>query len=86
MKFLIISYKSRNNLFAITQTLKKLGVIVSIINTPRNISISCGLSAKTDVKNLSLVTNIIKQSGMGGFLGAYIISFINGHEQIERVL
>ncbi len=85
MKYLIIAFKSRNNLFNINKILQKHGINTAVVNTPRNISISCGLSIKVEIKALDLCKNIISRAQLNDFMGIYIVERINNHEQVTRV-
>ncbi len=85
MKYIIIAFKSRNNLLSFAKLLRINGMIVNIINTPRSTSISCGLSIKTDYRNLNNVTRILNQSNIDGFLGVYMVTRNGMHEQTQRL-
>ena len=86
MKHLIISYKSRNSLYSFAKILRANGISVNIINTPRSIAISCGLSIKTEFRYFSFVTNLIRQSNLEGFIGVFMHNSSNSHEQYQRLL
>lgn len=85
MKNLIISFKNRNNLLAFNKILVNRGIPTKIINTPRSIAISCGLSIKTDFKFYNLVLNLLNQSNASGFIGMFLYEQIGSHEQIQRL-
>ena len=85
MKYIIIAFKSRNNLLSFAKLLRINGMIVNIINTPRSTSISCGLSIKTDYRNLNNVTRILNQSKVDGFLGVYMVTRNGMHEQTQHI-
>lgn len=85
MKYIIIAFKSRNNLLSFAKLLRINGMIVNIINTPRSTSISCGLSIKTDYRNLNNVTRILNQSKVDGFLGVYLVTRNGMHEQTQHI-
>lgn len=85
MKYIIIAFKSRNNLLSFAKVLRINGMIVNIINTPRSTSISCGLSIKTDYRNLNNVTRILNQSKVDGFLGVYMVTRNGMHEQTQHI-
>ncbi len=72
MKELIISYKSRNNLMQLQRLLKQNGVASSIVSTPRNISVSCGLSIKTQYQYLFLVKKLIVMLNLSDFNGVFL--------------
>lgn len=85
MKYIIISFKNRNSLMAFNKILTTRGIVTSVINTPRAIAISCGLSIKTDNKNLNFIINIIHYANISGFIGIFLYERINGYEQIRQV-
>ena len=85
MKNLIISFKSRNSLYAFSKTLRANGISVSIINTPRNIAISCGLSIKTEMRHFSIISTMIKQSNLVDFIGIFSETRNGSSTQYERL-
>ena len=85
MKNLIISFKTRNSLYAFSKTLRTNGISVSIINTPRNIAISCGLSIKTDIRHFSIISTLIKQSNLADFIGMFSETKNGNSTQYERL-
>ncbi|MBR6779230.1 MAG: DUF3343 domain-containing protein [Clostridia bacterium] len=85
MRHLIISFKSRNSLYSFIKIARQQGISVSIINTPRSISISCGLSAKSDFRFYKNIVNIIRQTQLNGFLGIYSIEKLATHEQVQKL-
>ena len=85
MKHLIISYKSRNSVYTLSKILRQNGINVEIINTPRNIAISCGLSIRTDFKYFAITSNIVKTIKLNDFVGIFIETN-NSFTQFERIL
>ena len=71
MKNLIISFKSRNSLYMFAKTMRANGITTSIINTPRSIAISCGLSIKTEMRYFSILLILLKQSKISDFIGMF---------------
>lgn len=86
MKFLIISYKSRTAIFSFAQILKRNNINYSIINTPRNIALSCGLSLRVDIAFLKQVKHLISTSNIYGFWGLFLLTKTATHDQIERLI
>ena len=85
MKYLIVAFKSRNNLLSFVKMLRYNGVAVDIINTPRSISVSCGLSAKTDFRNINLIINKLSQINYESFIGIYLVERIGTQEQVIKI-
>ena len=86
MKYLIISYKSRNSLYAFAIILRQMGIASSIINTPRNIALSCGLSLKVDFAYFSQVVSLVSNAQLQGFWGVFLLTKTPTHDQIERLI
>ena len=86
MKYLIISFQSKNNLMQFNQLLHSRNINTRIINTPHKISSSCSLSIKTDLSFLSIIESLLKQISLGGFLGLYSVNEFNGFSQVVKIL
>ncbi len=84
MKYLIISFKSRNSVMTFAKILKKNGIYTNIINTPRIISTSCGLSIKTEFHNLQIVLSLLRKINLSGLIGIYSITRKGTHEEVEK--
>jgi len=85
MKHLIVSFKSRNSLYSFAKVLRSNGVNVNIINTPRNISTSCGLSIKVELRYFNLVLNQARQTNPEGLVGIFTETKQNSHTQYQRL-
>ena len=55
MKALIISFKSRNDIFSFSRLLRENNISNSTINTPKNIGSPCSLSIKCSFNNLEKI-------------------------------
>lgn len=86
MKYLIVSYKSRNSLYAFAKILRQMGIASTIINTPRNIALSCGLSLKVNFAYLNQVASLIRSANLQGFWGLFLLTKTSTHDQIERLI
>ena len=73
MKHLIISFKSRNDIYSFADILKRNNIFYSIINAPKNIGSSCMLAIKTNFQNYHLVQNLLNNKPKS-FLGLFLIS------------
>ena len=84
MKYLIISFNSRNSVMTFAKLARKNGLYTSIINTPRSVSVSCGLSVRTEFQNLQSIISLLKKSNMSGLIGVYSITRKGQYEEIEK--
>ncbi len=84
MKYLIISFNSRNSVMTFAKLARKNGLYTSIINTPRSVSVSCGLSVRTEFQNLQSIISLLKKSNLSGLIGVYSITRKGQYEEIEK--
>ena len=86
MKNLILSFKSRNELYSFARVLKLNGIFSSIISTPKSIGSTCTLSIKTDFKNLATISKLIRQHQPKSFLGLFSIQQTTNGQQIFKIM
>ncbi len=84
MKYLIISFNSRNSVMTFAKLARKNGLYTSIINTPRSVSVSCGLSVRTEFQNLQSIISLLKKSNLSDLIGIYSITRKGQYEEIEK--
>lgn len=85
MKYIILAFKSRNDVFNFIKVLKRNNITSSIINTPRSISTSCGLSIKIFYHYYPIAIRLIKQNYTTGLIGAYLIETNGIKEQLTKI-
>ena len=86
MKHLIISFKSRNELYGFARVLKSNGIYLSIINSPKGVGSSCMLSIKTEYKNFNTLSRLLRQYHPTSFVGLYSIQLTTNGEQIFKLI
>lgn len=74
MEYLIVVFRSRTETYNFSYLLKSYGVYSSIINTPRQVTVACGLCVKTRVYDLNLVKSLLNRRNFSSFVGIYKIS------------
>jgi len=85
MKSLIISFKSRNELYFFAKYLKENFVYSSIVNSPKGVASSCTLSIKTDFQNLEKVKSLLTKHQFKSFNGLFLIKQSNIGNQIFKI-
>ena len=85
MKKIVIAFKSRNTLQLFAKIMKAHSIPTEIINTPRSISISCGLSARTDFRFYNSIIILLQNAKLEGFLGLYLLERQGLREQTQRL-
>lgn len=86
MKNIIISFKNRNTVMAFSKIFKSNGIIVHVIDTPRGISTSCGLSLKLNYLYYNKVLSIIQQLRPNDLNGIFMSISEGISERFERLV
>jgi hypothetical protein len=84
MSDLIISFESANFAIQTEAYLKKLGVKLQMMPTPREITLSCGLSIKTSVDNLNKISELVDKEIIR-IKGIYVLNFDGKQKSIQKV-
>lgn len=86
MKYLIISFKARNDVYGFERLLREHNIFSNIINTPKSIGSSCMLSLKTDFRNLNSIVQILNRIKLKSFLGVFSVEKTTLGEQTLRLV
>lgn len=86
MKYIIISFKSRNSLQKFVQILKTNRINCKIINTPHMISSSCSLSAKIDCFDYFIAIEILKKWNFDDLIGVFLMNQTNFTNKIQKLM
>ncbi|MFQ6752171.1 MAG: putative Se/S carrier-like protein [Clostridia bacterium] len=85
MKYLLISFKSRNSIMKFSKTLSNRGIPNNTINTPKTIGSTCTLSIKADFQYYNQILSLLKLLKIEGFLGLFMIEKTGLVEQTQRL-
>lgn len=69
--FGVAAFRSRQNVLRFEQVLRRYGVPVSVISTPRSISMGCGLSLRFPLSRASDVRRALREINTGNLIGLY---------------
>lgn len=69
--FGIAAFRSRQQVLRFESALKRAGVRVGVVTTPRDVSAGCGLSVRFDMQNAQDVKNVYMQSRPSNLIGFY---------------
>ena len=86
MKYLIIAFKSRNELYNFAKILKSNNIVINIINSPKVIASSCTLSIKTDFRFFNMIKNLLFHYQPKSLIGVFSIQPNNTGNQTIRLL
>lgn len=76
--FGIASFRSRQQVLKFEGALRRAGIRVSVITTPRDVSMGCGLSIRFEVEDFPLVREVYNQLRPSNLIGFYRITRENG--------
>ncbi len=83
MEYLIASFRSRSQVFSFADMMKKSALFYEIVNTPREISLGCGLAVKINKNDFENVKTIINRYYYENFSGFYLVTE-NGFRRIVK--
>ncbi len=86
MKYLILTFKSRNQLFSFARILKSNSIIIQILNTPKSIGSSCTLCIKAEYKFLNTINQLILRHQPNSFTALYSVLSSQEGQQIMRLM
>lgn len=74
MNYLLIVFSSRRDATAFYEALLTIGYNAFIINTPRALQMSCGISVKTSPNALPAVRRLLSRGNFDSLTGIYYYS------------
>lgn len=84
--FGIASFRSRQQVLKFESALKREGVRVSVITTPRDVSVGCGLSVRFELADAQRVAEVFNQLRPSNLIGFYRVEREEGRRTITRPL
>lgn len=85
MDFIIVAFSSRTDAMRFKETAIKRGVKASILPTPKEAGVGCGLSVKIYQADVSLVKSLINIPPKLNAVGVFYVSVRGGHSFIRVV-
>ncbi len=84
--FGIASFRSRQQVLKFENALRREGVRVSIITTPRDVAVGCGLSIRFELEDFGQVYDIYKRLRPSNLIGFYQVTRSEGNRTVTRPL
>ena len=81
----VVVFKSKTEVFAFVEQARYLGIGASVVSTPKEIKIGCGLSAKISDSQIYLAKKIIFSYGFGTFYGIFSIKKVAGVQKLVKI-
>ena len=85
MNYVLAVFSNRTHTIQFNRLLKKHNIPCSIISTPRELSVSCGLSVKFGYYSLSRASLLINEYRLNSFTNFYLVTS-NGFKNNYKVL
>ncbi len=82
---IIAVFKQRNETMLFSQMLKNLGVYTTVINTPKQTMVSCGISVQFLGKFLAQAKRLLQSGRFTSFVGFYTHEKSNGEIKVKKI-
>ena len=79
----IAAYRSRQQVLMLESALRREGVNVKIVTTPREVSMGCGLSARCELSDAPHVARTVRRMNTGNLIGLYRVEYANGRTKLS---
>ena len=84
--FGIAAFSSRQQVMRFDSALRRKGLRVNIISTPRDVALGCGLSVQFDLSDTPAVLETYRQSRPGSLIGFYRVDRLpDGRAQVTAI-
>ena len=74
--YAVAAFRSRSQVFMFEGMLRREGIPVGIVSTPRDVSMGCGLSVRFRLEDVQAVIRLIRQVNTGNLIGVYQVEHI----------
>ncbi len=85
MKYLVVMFNSRTETMRFYNLIKNYQGFCSIINSPRSLSRSCGISVKISNNQLNFAKQLISNNNFSSFNGIFEINLTNNQNLPARI-
>lgn len=85
MRNIIAVFGNRNHTMQFASYLKRLGIRCKTINTPRELTVSCGISIVFLERDLQRVRGLIYQLKLSSYLGMYLVLSDNVFTKYKKI-
>lgn len=84
--FGIASFRSRQQVLKFETALRREGVRASVITTPRDVSVGCGLSIRYELEDFERVYALYQQLRPSNLIGFYRVTRTEGNRTVTTPL
>ena len=83
--FGIAAFRSRQQVLALEMSLRREGLNVGVVSTPRDVALGCGLSVRFSMKDLGTVMRAVAAQKPGNLVGVYRVDRAGGRSRLTPV-
>lgn len=83
--YTVIVFSSRNETMKFFNIFKMYGVFCTIINSPRSLSHSCGISVRIDKSGINVAKTILQKNSFYTYKGIFLVERVGIKENVHRV-
>ena len=81
----IAAFRSRQQVLYFEDLLRKNGVPVGIVTTPRAVALGCGLSVRFNTADVDRVRDMLRRGNPGNLIGLYRVESSGSKAQIVPI-
>lgn len=81
----VAAFRSRQQVLRFEDTLRRMGVPVRIVSTPRDISMGCGLSVRFPMEYTNMVQRAVTADNPGNLIGLYQAEYDGGRLRVSPI-
>ena len=79
----VAAFRSRQQVLRFEAQLRRMGVPVRVISTPRDISLGCGLSVRFPMEHAATVRSAARANASGNLIGLYRAEYDGGRLRVS---
>ena len=81
----LAAFRSRAQTMNFFQAAKQSNIPCSIVNTPREASVGCGISVSYAPEYHYAIQSVFYRGGFSAFIGYFCMTRVNGHLLVNRI-
>lgn len=84
-KYIIVVFRSRHQTLSFAKKIKDKNLDVRVINTPYEIKIGCGLSARIEIPDYDAAKKVVRSSNYPAFVGFYNVRYEGTDVIVDKI-
>ncbi len=85
MQYAIVVFRSRNQTATMYDVFLSNGIECSIINTPKEANVGCGVSIRFDLSQLEKAKQLVFSHNGQSFIGFFKLTVLSGRYLVKRL-